>query len=96
MSRRESVIATLCSGELKALCTRSFNRILCSVATQTPKYKMTLRDTIWKLWRNAPDFSSRFTGTFGDNGDTIIGVWELSEDGSTWKRDLELTYTLVK
>ena len=60
------------------------------------KYEMTLRDNIWKLWRNAPRFSQRFTGTLGDNGDTIIGVWELSEDDSTWKRDLELTYTRVK
>jgi len=60
------------------------------------KYEATLRDNIWKLWRNAPGFWQRFTGTFGDNGDTIIGVWELSEDGSTWTRDLELTYTRVK
>ena len=60
------------------------------------KYEMTLRDNIWKLWRNAPGFSQRFTGTFAANGNTIIGVWELSEDDSTWKRDLELTYTRVK
>jgi hypothetical protein len=60
------------------------------------KSEMTLRDNIWKLWRNVPHFSQRFTGTIGDNGDTIIGVWELSEDDSTWKRDLELTYTRVK
>ncbi len=60
------------------------------------KYEMTLHDNIWKFWRNAPHFSQRFTGTFSDNGDTIIGVWELSEDDSTWKRDLELTYRRVK
>ena len=60
------------------------------------KYEMTLSDHIWKLWRNAPHFSQRFTGTFADNGDTIVGVWELSEDDSTWKRDLELTYSRVK
>lgn len=58
-------------------------------------YEATLRDNIWKLWRTAPGFSPRFTGTVGDNGDTIIGVWELSEDSSIWKRDLELTYTRV-
>jgi hypothetical protein len=60
------------------------------------KYAATLRDKIWKLWRNAPGFAQRFTGTLGDNGDTISGVWELSEDGSTWKRDLEMTYTRLK
>ena len=60
------------------------------------KFEMTLRDNIWKFWRNAPHFSQRFTGTFADNGDTIIGVTELSEDDATWKRDLELTYTRVR
>ena len=60
------------------------------------KYEMTLRDNIWKFWRDAPNFSQRFTGTFADNGDTIIGVGELSEDDSTWKQDLDLTYTRVK
>jgi hypothetical protein len=41
---------------------------------------MTGRDNLWKLWRNATGFSQRFTGTYSDNGDTIIGVWALSED----------------
>lgn len=60
------------------------------------KYEATLVDNIWKVWRDVPNFAQRFTGTFQDNGDTIVGVWELSEDNSTWKRDLELTYTRVK
>jgi|SRR5215204_2962667 len=60
------------------------------------KYEMALRDNVWNLWRNGPDFASRFTGTFGDNGDTISGVWEIAENGATWERDLELTYTRVK
>ncbi len=60
------------------------------------KYAATLRDNVLKLWRNAPGFSQRFTGTLDDNGDTLLGVWELLEDGSPWKRDLELTYTRVK
>ncbi len=60
------------------------------------KFDATLRDNVLKLWRNAPGFSQRFTGTLVDNGDTINAVWELSEDDSTWKRDLELTYTRVK
>ncbi len=59
------------------------------------KYEVTLRDNIWKLWRNAPGFSQRFTGTIADDGHTIVGVWELSKDDSTWERDLELTYTRV-
>ena len=60
------------------------------------KYAATLRDNVLKYWRNAPGFSQRFTGTIGDNGDTIIGLWELQEADSLWKRDLELNYTRVK
>jgi hypothetical protein len=60
------------------------------------KFEATLHDNVWKYWRNAPGFSQRVTGTFTDNGDTIISVAELNEDDSTWKRDLELTYTRVK
>ncbi len=60
------------------------------------RFEMTLHDNVWKYWRNAPKFSQRFTGTFTDNGDTIIGLSELSEDDATWKRDLEITYTRVK
>lgn len=60
------------------------------------KYEATLHDNVWKLWRDAPEFSQRFTGTFDASGDTIVGVWEMAQDGSTWKRDLEMTYTRVK
>jgi hypothetical protein len=59
------------------------------------KYEMSLRDNVWQYWRNAPGFSQRFTGTFADEGRTIIGVAELSKDGSTWEQDLQLTYTRI-
>jgi hypothetical protein len=59
-------------------------------------YKATLRDNIWKMWRNVPGFSQRMTNTISEDGDTIISVGELSEDDATWKHDLELTYTRVK
>ena len=60
------------------------------------KFEMTLRDNVWKFWRNVPKFSQRFTGTFADDNNTIVGAGELSEDDATWKRDLSLTYTRVK
>lgn len=60
------------------------------------KFEVTLRDNVWKWWRNAPGFSQRFTGTFSDKGNVITGISELSKDGSKWERDLELTYTRVK
>ena len=60
------------------------------------KYDVSMDDNIWKWWRNDPEFSQRFTGTFVDGGDTIVGKGEMSRDGSAWEGDLELTYTRVK
>jgi hypothetical protein len=51
---------------------------------------------VLKWWRNAPDFSQRFTGTIVDDGRTMIGKGELSKDGKAWEKDLDLTYTRVK
>ena len=55
-------------------------------------YQMSLTNGVWKIWRDAPGFSQRFTGTFSDDGDTINGYWELSDDGTEWEHDLDLTY----
>jgi hypothetical protein len=59
------------------------------------KYDVSLRDNVWKWWRNAAGFSQRFTGTIVDGGRTITGKGELSRDGTTWEKDLDLTYTRV-
>ncbi len=58
-------------------------------------YKMSLTDRTWKVWRDFPDFSQRFTGTFSEDGKTIKAQWEKSSDGSTWEHDFGLTYTRV-
>jgi hypothetical protein len=63
-------------------------------------YAMTFDEGVWKLWRDAPDFtpldfSQRFTGTFSDDGKTIESAWEICHDGSTWEHDFDLTYTKV-
>jgi hypothetical protein len=55
-------------------------------------YEMSLRDNVWKLWRDSPDFSQRFTGTCSEDGKSIRGCWEKSSDGSNWKHDFDLTY----
>ena len=60
------------------------------------KHEVTMQDNIWKWWRNAPGFSQRYQGTIVDNGNTIIGKGELSKDGSTWEKDLDLTYKRVE
>lgn len=58
------------------------------------KYEVSFQDGVLKWWRDAPEFSQRYTWTITDN--TILGKGELSKDGKTWERDLELTYTRVK
>ena len=60
-------------------------------------YKMSLEGGVWKLWRDAPDFSpldfsQRYTGTFGDDGTSIAGAWEIKH-GEAWEHDFGLTYT---
>jgi hypothetical protein len=59
-------------------------------------YEMTFAHHTWTVVRLAakPDFSPRFTGTFTDR-DTIVGRWEISNDGSEWVDDFGLTYTRV-
>jgi hypothetical protein len=59
-------------------------------------YEMSLMNGIWKMWRNAPGFSQRMTGTVIDDRSTIMIHWEKSSDGSIWEPDLDLTYTKVR
>ena len=61
-------------------------------------YRMSVADSIWKLWRDEPDFSpldfaQRYSGTFADDARTIAGAWEICHDGKTWEHDFDLTYT---
>jgi hypothetical protein len=56
-------------------------------------YQMSLEGGVWKMWRAAPGFSQRITGTFSDDGNTITCHGELSRDGSNWEQDLDVTYT---
>ena len=56
-------------------------------------YQMSLSDGVWKLWREAPGFSQRFTGTLSADDKVITGRWEKSFDGSNWEHDFDLTYT---
>ena len=60
-------------------------------------YAASLDETTWRFWReaSAPDFSQRFTGTFGDDGNTITGRGEMSKDGDAWEDDLALDYRRV-
>jgi hypothetical protein len=59
-------------------------------------YQMSLSHGIWKIWREAPGFHQRFTGTFSDDGTAITAYWEGSRDGSNWEHDFDLTYRKVR
>jgi len=59
-------------------------------------YAMSLNDGIWKIWRDAPGFSQRFTGAFSDDGNTIRVRLEKSRDGSTWEHDFDMIYSRVR
>jgi hypothetical protein len=58
-------------------------------------YQMSLRDGVWRQWRDDPSFSQRFSATFSEDGRTIKAKWEKAEDGVNWKHDFDLTYTKV-
>ena len=57
------------------------------------RYEVSLRDNVWKWWRDDPRFSQRFTGTIAADGRTIVSRGEYSRDGARWEPDLALTYT---
>jgi hypothetical protein len=46
----------------------------------------------WRIWRDAPGFSQRFTGTVIEAGNTVIGRWQVCEDDVHWNDDLTITY----
>jgi hypothetical protein len=61
-------------------------------------YRMTVAESVWTLSRTERDFSpldfsQRFTGVFGDGGDTIAGRWELAHEPDAWELDFVLSYT---
>ena len=58
-------------------------------------YQMSLTGNTWKLWRDFPGFSQRFTGIISNDGSVITASWEKSTDGSTWEHDFDQRYTKV-
>lgn len=57
-------------------------------------YQVSIKDKVLKWWRNAdaPGFSQRYSLTFSDDQQTMAGKGELCKDGSTWEKDLDLSY----
>ena len=55
-------------------------------------YEVSIDATSWRLWREAPEFSQRFTGTMSARGDVVVGRWQICRDNVNWADDLEITY----
>ncbi len=59
-------------------------------------YTMALDDGRWTLsGRAGTAFFQRFEGTFDEDGATIRGHWDRSDDGDAWERDFDVTYAKV-
>jgi len=56
-------------------------------------YAMTLRDRVWRLWRDNAEFSQRFEAAVSADRNTIVGHWEKASDGKEWEHDFNVTYT---
>ena len=59
-------------------------------------YLASFDEGVLRLSRDAPGFSQRFAGAVAEDGNTITGLWKLSEDNSTWNDDLAITYRRVR
>lgn len=58
-------------------------------------YQMSFSESVWKMWRESPDFWQRYEGTLSNDSKTITAHWEKSSDGTNWEHDFDLTYTKV-
>ncbi len=59
-------------------------------------YQMSYKDSIWRMWRDNPEFSQRFEGRVSEDRKTIDAEWEKSsDDGKTWEHDFDMAYTKV-
>lgn len=56
-------------------------------------YAMSLRNGVWKMWREARGFHQRFTGRFSGDRRTITASWKRSVSGTSWHHDFDVTYT---
>ena len=60
-------------------------------------YEVTFDGRLWTLTRERADFSpldfkQRYTGTFSDDGRSILGAWEICFEGEEWQKDFDLNY----
>ncbi len=59
-------------------------------------YEMSLKNNVWKIWRNSKGFSQRYSGRASKDKKTIIAHWEKSFDGRKWEHDFDMKFTKLK
>jgi len=70
----------------------SFYMLYFDVRGVSRKYDVAVDENGWRWWRDAPEFSQRFTVTVARDHRSMVGRGELSRDGSAWDADLDVTY----
>jgi hypothetical protein len=58
-------------------------------------YEVSIGNGDFKIWRDGPPFSQRFTGKISDDGNRIEARWEAAKDGTSWETDFDLVFTRV-
>ncbi|MGW0180333.1 hypothetical protein [Nocardia sp. NPDC003345] len=61
-------------------------------------YQGSFDGPLWRVWRDAPGDSQRFTGSLDESGNTLRATWERSEselDPRSWEHELDIVYTRV-
>ncbi len=56
-------------------------------------YQVSFAPGVWKMWREAPGFFQRLTGTMSQDSSTLVLHTELARDEVHWEPDLEVIYT---
>lgn len=51
-----------------------------------------LKGGVWRIF----SATERFAGAFSEDGETLSGMWERSEDGLTWQPWIDLTLRKVR
>ncbi len=59
-------------------------------------FEVSVQGNTWKMRRDAPGFSQRLVATLADDGNSMLSTGELSRDGVTWQKDLELRYERIR
>ncbi|WP_459545344.1 hypothetical protein [Nocardia sp. X0981] len=61
-------------------------------------YHGSFEGPLWRVWRDAPGASQRFTGSLDETGNTLHATWERSDselDPRTWEHELDLVHTRI-